>query len=95
MSDPNQSDATTVRYQVALLHYNDGLSRQMMLAEAVSQTLNCIWGKLAAESFKVVAFQNSSILSKCEDFTLRSQKVACSISGLRPLLRKRVREWIL
>lgn len=27
--------------QVALLHYNDGLSRQMMLAEAVSQTLNC------------------------------------------------------
>eukprot|EP00438_Fugacium_kawagutii_P036750 Skav205306 [mRNA] locus=scaffold3444:43738:47628:+ [translate_table: standard] len=25
---------------VALLHYNDGLSRQMMLAEAVSQTLN-------------------------------------------------------
>ena len=42
MSDPNQSAATTIRYQVALLHYNDGLSRQMMLAEAVSQTLNCI-----------------------------------------------------
>ena len=39
---PKQSAATTICYQVALLHYNDGLSRQMMLAEAVSQILNCI-----------------------------------------------------